>query len=67
MNFEYSYGTSGFESFEDSKESGKNAKKRGKISKFFKRILNKIVDAAISVISIVVIHYFDKKFEKAFA
>lgn len=65
MNLYNSYG--GFEYFEESKESEKNAKKRGRISKFFKRILNKIVDATISVISIVVIHYFDKKFERAFA
>lgn len=71
MNYYEYYSTGKFEPFEDNskftEKSKKEKKFRKNVKKFFIKLLDKVIDAAISTISQVVLRYFDKKFEEAFA
>ncbi len=65
------YSESEFEPFEYIKRGKKKSKKKKKflkkIKKFFKRFRNRAIDMVLSTMSQVVLRYFDKKFERAFA
>lgn len=70
MNY-YDYNTeNGFEFFNDDQNSVKKSKPRKfwkKTKKFFRRVLDKVVDTILSTVSQIALRYFDKKFEKSFA
>ena len=59
-----------FEFFNDDQNSVKKSKSRKfwkKTKKFFRRVLDKVVDTILSTVSQIALQYFDKKYEKSFA
>ncbi len=70
MNY-YNYNTENeFEFFNDDQNSVKKSKSQKfwkKTKKFFRRVLDKVVDTILSTLSQIALQYFVKKFEKSFA
>lgn len=68
MYYSY-YLASDFEPFRYSKKGKKPKKKKiwKKIKKFFKRFRNRAIDMVLSTMSQMVLRFFDKKLERAFA
>lgn len=60
MDFYDYYSESQFESFKKKKKSKKK-------KKFFKKLIIRVIDKVLSTVSQIVLNFFDKKFEKAFA
>lgn len=71
MDYYSYYSEREFEPFEDSSKSTEKSKKKKKfwkkVKKFFVKLRDKVIDAAISTMSQMALRFFDKKMEKAFA
>lgn len=65
MNYDYQYSEREFEPLGNSQKSKNKSVK--KIKKYFKKICKKVVGAIISTIPLIILRYFDRRFEKVYA